>query len=76
MPLPVTKFDGILGMGFQQASLAKLPPVFYRMVQEGRVDKPEFSFYLRKLVWSGEMTFLKSSYFVLTFSQYEQHDES
>ena len=55
MPLPVTKFDGILGMGFQQASLAKLPPVFYRMVQEGRVDKPEFSFYLSKLVWFGEI---------------------
>ena len=68
MPLPVVKYDGILGMGFQQLSVGKIPPVFYRMVQEGRVDKPEFSFYLSKLVWFDDiLTFLK----LMTFLQYE-----
>jgi len=40
------KFDGILGLGWQQISVDHIPPVFTQMWQEKLVDEPVFSFKL------------------------------
>jgi hypothetical protein len=44
----IGKFDGILGMAFPILSVNKVPTMFESMVQQGLVDKAEFSFYLGK----------------------------
>jgi len=40
------KFDGILGMGFQNISVDKIPTVFQNLVKSGAVSKGVFAFYL------------------------------
>jgi len=44
----IGKFDGILGMAFPILSVNKVPTMFESMIQQGLVDKAEFSFYLGK----------------------------
>jgi len=42
------KFDGLLGMGFQEISVDGVPPVFYTMVQQKVVEEPVFAFWLNR----------------------------
>ncbi|KAK4781947.1 hypothetical protein SAY86_016049 [Trapa natans] len=42
----VSKFDGILGLGFQEISVANVTPVWYNMMQKGLLKDEVFSFWL------------------------------
>lgn len=43
-----SKFDGILGMGWEAISVDKLPLIFDLLYQQGQVEGNSFSFYLTK----------------------------
>nr|AFX73039.1 preprogaline B [Galium verum] len=42
------KFDGLLGLGFQEISVGKAVPVWYNMVKQGLVAEPVFSFWFNR----------------------------
>mmetsp|Transcript_11397 Transcript_11397/g.21323 ORF Transcript_11397/g.21323 Transcript_11397/m.21323 type:complete len:443 (-) Transcript_11397:138-1466(-) len=49
-------FDGILGLGFDSISVGGVPTVFHNAIEQGKVEKPMFSFYLGNNA-DGELTF-------------------
>ncbi|KAK9672112.1 hypothetical protein RND81_12G077200 [Saponaria officinalis] len=58
--LILTKFDGILGLGFQEISIGHATPLWYNMVQQGLVSHQIFSLWLNQDPYSaigGEIVF-------------------
>ncbi|KAJ1351155.1 Aspartic protease 4 [Parelaphostrongylus tenuis] len=44
----VAKFDGILGMGFQEISVLGITPVFQTLIDQKKVPSPMFAFWLNR----------------------------
>ncbi|KAF6167209.1 hypothetical protein GIB67_029847 [Kingdonia uniflora] len=44
----LAKFDGLLGLGFQEISVGEVKPVWYNMVEQGLVSEEIFSFWLNR----------------------------
>ena len=39
-------YDGILGLGFPETSVNKIPTVFDNLLKQNLIDKPTFSFWI------------------------------
>jgi saccharopepsin len=50
----LSKFDGILGMGYSSISVNNIVPPFYHMIAQGLLDEPVFSFYLGNASTDGD----------------------
>ncbi|XP_075456383.1 cathepsin E-A-like isoform X2 [Ascaphus truei] len=46
MTFALAQFDGVLGLGYPSLAVADAVPVFDRMLEQGLVEKPLFSFHL------------------------------
>ncbi|XP_050368495.1 aspartic proteinase-like [Argentina anserina] len=42
------KFDGLLGLGFQEISVGNAVPVWYNMIKQGLIKEPMFSFWMNR----------------------------
>lgn len=51
------RFDGILGLGYDTISVNKIPPPFYTMVEQNKLDEPVFAFYLGNTDQESEVVF-------------------
>ncbi|CAL9179193.1 unnamed protein product [Musa hybrid cultivar] len=50
----VAKFDGILGLGFEEISVGNAVPIWYNMVNQSLVKEPIFSFWFNRNANEGE----------------------
>ncbi|KAG8077320.1 hypothetical protein GUJ93_ZPchr0007g4175 [Zizania palustris] len=50
----LAKFDGILGLGFQEISVEGARPVWYNMIDQNLVPEPVFSFWLNRNANDGD----------------------
>ncbi|KAL6770501.1 ASP1 [Auxenochlorella protothecoides x Auxenochlorella symbiontica] len=48
------QFDGILGLGFPEIAVNKVPPPFQQALKQKLLDEPVFSFWLNRKVEDGE----------------------
>lgn len=60
IPFAAAKFDGILGMGFEEISISHVVPPFQNMVKQGSLEQPLFAFWMNRdaaAANGGEITF-------------------
>lgn len=55
-PFQYSHFDGVLGLGFETASLARVETPFYRLVRQGELARPVFGFFFGRDGHEGELT--------------------